>query len=224
MFTVLSQRLLKYSVLTLIKRRNKLLGDRLPAPTIPYFAYGANLDPERFLKYDMNAIPVSVAQLADYQLTFSLPCEYVGQGYGSIEPAPGKEVWGYLYRIDAFAFALLDIMEYAIFHHYRRAPVTVKTSEGKDVKAFAYIAQYPVAGLAASTRYKSRIIAAANLHDFPASYRAEIERLPSRDTFDLDPGFRLSAPGRRRLLEQRLKRWYLKHDQIREIIANKIKF
>lgn len=154
MVNVLTQRAMKLTVLSLVRQRRRLLKGKLPKPTIAYFGYGANLNPKRFEKYEMNAEPVSVACLNDYALRFSLPCEYLGKGYGSVEPSSGSTVWGYLYRLDRFSLFLLDIMEWAVLNQYQRVLVKVQTSDGKQVEAYTYKARYPKEGLCPSEVYK----------------------------------------------------------------------
>ena len=76
MISILTQRAMKF-----VRGRKRFLGERLPKPTIYYFGYGGNLDPDRFKKYQMNAEAVGVAKIPDYTLNFSLPCEYLVQNF-----------------------------------------------------------------------------------------------------------------------------------------------
>ena len=224
MITILTQRFLKFSAIQLTKSRKRFRGERLPEPDIYYFAYGANLDPERFEHYQMNAIPVGIAKLEEYQLKFSLPCEYKGKGYASIAPCNSKIVWGYLYKIDSLALKLLDIMEYAFLHHYKHLTVSVETKDRKKHSAIAYITGYPKEGLLPSTQYKKMILEAGSKHAFPEEYLKEIESITSQDSFELDPGFSLMIPSLRRPFERFLKKPYLLHDRLREIVCEKLTF
>lgn len=122
MMIVLTQRAFKFAALTLVRQRHRLLGARLPKPNIFYFAYGANLDPERFKKYQANVEAVGVARLDGFSMKFTLPCEYVGKGFASIEADAKGTVWGYLYKLDRPTLTFLDACEYAFLRHYVRTP------------------------------------------------------------------------------------------------------
>ena len=68
MIYLLTQRALKLGSLAVVKARRRLLAEKLPAPQLYYFGYGANLDLKRFQKYDMNATLVGVAKLEKHAL------------------------------------------------------------------------------------------------------------------------------------------------------------
>ena len=224
MIYILTQRALKLGSVAVVKVRRHLLAERLPAPQLYYFGYGANLDLKRFQRYKMNVVLVGVAKLEKHALKFNFPCEYLGKGYASVEVDPAKEVWGMLYRIDQPSLFLLDVMEWAVMNQYRRTLERVTTKEGKVVEAFVYKAKYPREGLFPSAVYKNLILKAAKEHGFPKEYLAQIEGVESRDSFALDPGFSFIRPNRRRLLERYLKKPYLWHDRLREILADKLRF
>lgn len=224
MLTVLAQRSLKLGAIGIVNLRRRLLGNRLPAPNIYYFAYGANLDPKRFEKYGMNARAIGPARLDDYALKFTLPCEYVGKGYASVEPDSGKTVWGILYQLDWYDFLLLDAMEYVFLNHYRKIEVEVVTKDGAREKAIVLRTGFPTEGLVPSSEYKKMILEAAKKHGFPEDYLRQIETVHSRDTFDLDPGFSLTIPRWRRPFEKLLRRPYLLHDRMTEILCEKLRF
>lgn len=224
MISILTQRALKLAAIQFVRQRKARLGDRLPEPTLLYFAYGANLDAKRFSKYDMNVLPVGTAKLEDHALRFSLPCEYLDKGFASTEPEAGHAVWGVVYKFDKPSMFLLDVMEWALLNQYRRVLVNVKLSDGQVLKAFCYRARYPRSGLMPSTQYKSMVLESARAHGFPKEYLSEIENQPSKDKFDLDPGFSLLMPHVRRPFERLLRKPYLWHDQIREIVCEKLRF
>ena len=224
MLTVLTQRSLKLGALGVVRLRRALLGSKLPPPTIYYFAYGANLDPKRFEKYGMNATPIGPARLDNYTLKFTLPCEYVGKGYASIEPDGGKAVWGFLYQLDRYAFLLLEAMEYVFLNHYRKINVDVETKEGARVTAIALQTGFPTEGLLPSTEYKNMILSAARQHGFPTEYISAIEQFESKTSFPLDHGFSLAIPSRRRFCEKKLRSLYLIHDKVREYLCEFLRF
>jgi len=170
MISVLTQRALKFVAIQAVRTRTRFLGRRVPDPTIPYFAFGANLEPRRFEKYGMNVRRVGVARLPGYRFAFSLPCEYAGKGFGSIEPNLGSEVWGVLYKVDWLSLFLLDVMEWAVMGQYRRVPVEGIDVVGNQVAAFAYRARYPRFDLVPSNRYKTLVVDAGRQLGFPSTY------------------------------------------------------
>lgn len=224
MISVLTQRALKLGAMQVVRNRRRFLGKNLPEPKIYYFGYGANLDLSRFEKYSMNVSQVGVAKLTDHALAFSLPCEYAGQGYASIEPKDGSEVWGMLYKIDRASLFLLDVMEWALLNQYRRRLVETIAKDGKSYKAYVYEARFPRAGLVPSTTYKKMILKSAKANGFPETYIEAIEHQPSKAKFELDPGFSFLMPNRRRFLEKHLQGLYLRHDRFREKVCQWLRF
>lgn len=65
------------------------------------------------------------------------------KGFASVEPSPGQEVWGYLYKMDSPSLGLLDVMEWAVLNQYRRVEISVLTSDGKNISAQVYVARHP---------------------------------------------------------------------------------
>ena len=224
MISVLTQRALKYATMNVVRYRKAVLGKRLPEPCLWYFAYGANLNSKRFEKYGMNVVHIGNAKLEGHALRFTLPCEYRGKGFASVEPEPGKNVWGVVYKIDRLSLFLLDIMEWALLNQYRRIRVKVKKKGGQELEAFCYRARYPKEGLVPSTEYKKLVLKSAREHQFPTDYLSGIEAHPSQDKFDLDSGFSLLMPPVRRPFEGILKKPYLWHDRIRERLCEKLRF
>lgn len=224
MVHVLTQRALKYTSIRLVRLRHRLFGRRLPPPRIYYFAYGANLNIERFYRYHMNVERVGVARLPNYRLTFSLPCEYALKGYGDITSEAGKEVWGLLFRIDPLSLFLLDTMEWALMGQYRRVRVAIETVEGTSYVAYAYQARFPRTGLFPPVGYKASILKSGRELGFPKSYLDEIEAAEARDHFDLDPTFSFLHPHRPRLASDRFREAYLWHDRLREKVCDWLRF
>lgn len=115
-------------------------------------------------------------------------------------------------------------MEYAFLRHYQRISVSVTGDGGGECEAQTYVTSFPTSDLVPSTEYKSKIVEAAVRHRFPSAYIEEIKNHPSKDTFDLDPGFSLLFPSRRRPLEKLLRGVYLAHDRVREVLSEKLRF
>ncbi len=224
MLTVFFQRSLKLLAIANISLRRLWFGAKLPPPTIFYFAYGANLDAKRFEKYGANVLPVGVGYLDDYSLQFTMPCEYIGKGYASIETEPGERVWGYLYKVDRAALLLLDIIEYAFLRHYDRVKVDVKLAAGEIHSSFTYRTPLPTSGLMPSTSYKTAILRSSRSHNFPKAYIERIDQLVAKDTFELDPSYSITFPRWRRPLPGLFSPLYRIHDRMAEAVSNLLRF
>jgi gamma-glutamylcyclotransferase (GGCT)/AIG2-like uncharacterized protein YtfP len=181
-----------------VRARQAVLRHRLAPPRLYYFAYGANLNIERFLRYRMNVEQVGVARLPGYRFTFGLPCEYLGKGYGDITADEASEVWGLLFRIDRVSLFLLDIVEWAIMGQYRRIRVTVHSLDGGTYSAYAYQAAFPRPDLIAPIGYQTAIVVSARRLGFPEHYIEQIEKYEAREHFELDPTFSFLRPSRPR--------------------------
>lgn len=223
MVSILAQRALKLALVQATALQSRYPRLKHP-PTILYFAYGANLRMARFEKYGMNVRPVGVARLPRHELRFDFPCEYLGKSYASVAAAEAKEVWGHLFELDALAMCLLDTMEWSNFRQYRRIALPVETTEGKPHVAQVYQARWPRKGLAPSLAYKKMILESAKEFNFPQSYIDEVAAHPHGDNFPLDPEFSFIHPDRPRLGARQLRGLYLRHDRLREKIADWLRF
>ena len=76
-----------------------------------YFAYGSNLDPDRFHDRVGEWTEHRRAILHDHELRFSGEVSSEGGGGAIIQGAPGKKVYGGVYRITAEQIALMDERE-----------------------------------------------------------------------------------------------------------------
>jgi hypothetical protein len=220
MHAILCQRAMKHGMARALGLSRKL--GLATATDQLYFAYGANLSEERLRKFNISFERIGTAVLSDYKLNFSMPCEYVGQGYANIEPCKGSSVWGTVFKLNKESLLMLDILEWVPFGFYDRKKVSVLHQgtmlDGVDV----YMAKYPKSGLAPSASYLKAILNHARFGAFSNEYIEEISSQKTLGSFELDPGFRLSNPGKRRIFEKSLRSIYLRHDQLREILARKI--
>jgi hypothetical protein len=97
--------------------------------TIPYFAYGSNLDPDGMSYRAPSAVPLFPARLPNWRLTF--------RNFADIEQAPGDEVVGALWLLDAEAERSLDTYEGAPKFYVQRN-VRVEIDNG-TVDAMTYV-------------------------------------------------------------------------------------
>ena len=142
-----------------------------------YFAYGANMERAAMRKRCGAAIPLGPAVLRGWRYV-------IAEGYGSVEPVPGGQVCGVLWRLTARDLAALNIFESLDSGLYRRVMLTVQIG-GQRARALVYVGRKggkrrPMPG------YQERIIAAAEEWRLPRSYIAQLRRLA--------PGYRGVRP------------------------------
>lgn len=217
MINILAQRTLKYST-RFILRLQKKLGIQGQA-NIYYFGYGANIGLKRFQDNYMRTEKIGNALLQDHELSFSVPCEYLGKGFASAEVKVGGEIWGCLFKINREALMLLDILEWVPFNFYRRKKVSVKVGESIYEQVWVYVGTNCLRQLRPDQNYLQYLIKSAEVEKLPGPYIAKLRSVERGQTFPLDPGFRLSNPSKRRFFESFLRKFYLKHDQLREKLS-----
>ena len=113
------------------------------------------------------------AYLPNYELRFNKKIRG-GTAGANIQPAPGKTVYGVLYKIEENAFRSLDRYE-GVPEHYRRIEVQVTPEGGQPVPAQIYIASKVEKGLRPSPHYLQAILEGAGEHSLPAAYIGEIK-------------------------------------------------
>jgi gamma-glutamylcyclotransferase (GGCT)/AIG2-like uncharacterized protein YtfP len=152
-----------------------------------YFAYGSNLDAARLHRSCPSARPQGAARLADHRLRFPLASTRWGGGVADVVPAPGDEVWGALWLIDAVDAAALDAQEgvHATPPRYRREPVEIESAAsspaGERVRCLVYRVHDGVAStseLAPSAAYRDAMLRGARAFALPAAYVARLAALP----------------------------------------------
>ncbi len=217
MKAVVSQRFRKYFKKLELAARRKL--HPISQEKVYYFGYGANLAIDRFLKHGMNARMLGAAQLLGHQLDFSMACESIGQGYASVHESEGNTVWGALVELEKRDLELLDILEWVKWGYYERVSKTVLYDGKECLEAFVYVAKHPRSGLIPSDRYKKLMLSEAKKFSFPEDYIKLIDSFPAKPSFELDPTFSISNPGKRRELNVINSKLYRIHDKITQKIA-----
>lgn len=101
-----------------------------------YFAYGSNINLQQMALRCPNARVVGPCVPENYELLF----RGNGGGFGvaTIAAKEGSRVHGLLWKITDHCEKSLDIYE-GYPHLYKKAPVTVKNSKGKQISVMAYI-------------------------------------------------------------------------------------
>ena len=108
----------------------------------------------------------------------------IARGYGSVARAPGRHVFGVLWRLTPRDLAALNAFESLDSGLYRRAMLTVEIG-GRRVRALVYLGRQggrrrPMPG------YQERLVAAAQDWQLPPRYAAELARLA--------PSYRAARP------------------------------
>ena len=142
-----------------------------------YFAYGANMERDAMRKRCPGATALGVALLRGHRYL-------IARGYGLFARAPGRGVFGVLWRLSPRDLAALNLFENLDSGLYRRAMFTVE-ADGKRARALIYVGggggrPRPAPG------YQERVIASAADWRMPQRYLAELRRLA--------PGYRGARP------------------------------
>src|ERR1700688_1432200 len=91
--------------------------------TVWHFAYGSNMNRAQMLSRVGNILEEHNARLPNFELRFNKKVRG-GTAGANVQPAPGKTVYGVLYKIDENSFRSLDRYE-GVPEHYRRIEIQV---------------------------------------------------------------------------------------------------
>jgi cation transport regulator ChaC len=148
--------------------------------TVWHFAYGSNMNRAQMLSRVGNILEEYNAHLPNFELRFNKKVRG-GTAGANVQPAPGKTVYGVLYKIEESAFRSLDRYE-GVPEHYRRIEIQVtpdggsaSLASGQPVPAQVYIASKVMKGLRPSAQYLQAILTGAGEHSLPAAYIGEIK-------------------------------------------------
>ena len=88
---------------------------------VQYLAFGANLSDDIMRERKIAPFAMRPFTLRDFGLRFDHPAPWVGCGYASAEPAPGENLYGYLYTLSGRDAARMDFYEVVpVVRRYRR--------------------------------------------------------------------------------------------------------
>ncbi len=141
--------------------------------TVWHFAYSSNMNRTQMRSRVGNVLEEHNAYLPNYELRFNKKIRG-GTAGANIQPAPGKTVYGVLYKIEENAFRSLDRYE-GVPEHYRRIEVQVTPDGGQPVPAQIYIASKVEKGLRPSPHYLQAMLEGAGEHSLPDAYIGEIK-------------------------------------------------
>lgn len=130
--------------------------EKLPSPTtLYYFAFGSNMSRKRMQERGVIWESIQKATLKGFRLTFNKTSDRKGFGFATIQKSKGDYVEGLLYKCESEEDAFtLDMYESAPTQ-YKRVEKQVRTSKGRMVNAFMYIAtkSYSQKGLKPTVKY-----------------------------------------------------------------------
>lgn len=149
-----------------------------------YFAYGSNLYLPRMTQRVPSAVPLGVAQLPGYRLTFDKLAD-CGSTKCTIEATEeeAKTVWGTVYRIDPAEQPRLDEAEGP---DYEIIDIEVCMSAGERLAVFTYRARPECVGSGSPfVWYRDLVLQGARQHALPADYVnriAQVTAIPDPNT------------------------------------------
>ncbi|HVA95307.1 MAG TPA: gamma-glutamylcyclotransferase family protein [Candidatus Dormibacteraeota bacterium] len=141
--------------------------------TVWHFAYASNMNRAQMLSRVGNILEEHNATVPNFELRFNKKVRG-GTAGANVQPAPGKTVYGVLYKIEENSFRSLDRYE-GVPDHYRRIEIQVTPDGGQPVPAQVYIASKVEKGLRPSPHYLQAILDGAGEHSLPVSYIGEIK-------------------------------------------------
>ena len=142
-----------------------------------FFAYGANMERAAMRKRCGSAQPLGPALLRGWRYV-------IVDGYGSVAPAAGMQVFGILWRLTPRDLAALNTFESLDSGLYRRVMLTVEIG-AQRARALVYVGRRR-GGRRPMPGYQERLVAAAREWQLPQRYVAELRRLA--------PGYRGARP------------------------------
>ena len=221
MLTLFYQRICKYSVrfLLFIFKKMGIFQDK----TELYFAYGANLGPDRYEQNDIPFLDEGSAKKESYEINFTLPCHYVGKGYANIQKiecsGSPRYAYGRLYRISRLGLLYLDIIERVPNNYYRREWIEFEGQKlGQAVEAWCYVACNPRENLSPPTGYLHYMREKSKDFNFPKTYQDYLSKVEAKEHFEIDHTFCFSNPAKKRPFVEKWPYVYRVHDLLREFL------
>lgn len=133
-----------------------------------HFAYGSNMSRALMRRHAPSAEPAGIARLPGHRFVITR------DGYASVEPVRGEEVYGLLWRLTPRDRVTLDAWENVAAGLYRAQWLPVRTESGRR-PALVYVARPGPSG-AAKPGYMEVVVAAAREWAVPDRYLRSLER------------------------------------------------
>lgn len=150
-----------------------------PGDEIWYFAFGANMHETVFReRRGMRAREWRVGRVGGYRLRFNLEGRPRGKAApANIEPCPGEEVWGVLYRITRRDLLRLDSTEGLPGGIYRRLWLDAEDAGKRPFRAVAYSGPGKETDGNPSLRYITLLREGARAHGLPRHWIDKLDRV-----------------------------------------------
>lgn len=148
-----------------------------------YFCYGADMLESRIRSRCASPNVVAVARLADHRLGFYGYSPVWDGGLETVEPAPGREVWGVVYALGVTDADSLDTWQgvrlngTGSYFHY---PAEVTDDQGTAYEVLVYKKDLLGEPTRPSRPYLDVIVAAARQRGLPPKAIAALLALPAR--------------------------------------------
>lgn len=150
-------------------RRFGLRLEGRPEDEVWCFAFGANMHDSAFReRRRMRPLEWRPGRIRGYRLRFNLEGRPKGKAApANIEPSPGAEVWGVLYRITRRDLLWLDSTEGVPGPRYRHLWIEAEDRDGNPVPCVTYIAEGKATDGRPSLRYITLLREGARAHGLP---------------------------------------------------------
>lgn len=150
-----------------------------PDDEVWYFAFGANMHDSAFQgRRQMRPLAWRPGRIKAYRLRFNLEGRPKGKAApANIEPCPGHEVWGVLYKITRRGLVWLDCTEGVPGRRYRRVWLDAEDAEGRPIQAVTYIAHGKESDGNPSLRYITLLREGARDHGLPKHWVRMLEQV-----------------------------------------------
>ena len=163
-----------------------------------HFAYGSNMNEAQIRQRCDGVQVVAVARLADFRLNFIGECKRWDSAEETVDPSPGDEVWGVVYKLDPAQTQRLDSWQdvridgAGPYFHY---PAHVEAADGSRYPVMFYRRDLRAEPSLPSAEFLNFIIEAAQKRNLPSGYIEKLRQIKSRPArypvpkkarFDLD--------------------------------------
>lgn len=150
-------------------RRFGLRVEGQPADEVWYFAYGANMHDSAYReRRRMRPIDWRPGRIDGHRLRFNLGGRPKGKAApANIEPSPGDEVWGVLYKITRRDLIWLDSTEGVPGPRYRHLWTEAEDMQGCRMPCVTYMAEGLQKDGNPSLRYVTLLREGASAHGLP---------------------------------------------------------
>ena len=154
-----------------------------PDDEVWYFAFGSNMDDGVFRgRRAMRPREWRVGRIADWRLRFNLEGRPRGKAApANIEPCPGEEVWGVVYRITRRDLVRLNSTEGVPGRFYRPLWLNAEDADGRPMQAVAYAARGKETDGRPSLRYIALLREGARAHGLPRHWIEKLDRVRPGD-------------------------------------------